>query len=229
MTKLPAGMASALKNSGKRSSPLWEGPGSDGPNGGITQGLLQKWLVCPERARLYLLEGLAPVDDFNHRLSYGNMWHVCEEALAKGPDPTNKKGIFPWEAPLKGYCTELAKQYPFQQEQIIHWMNVCKVQFPIYVDFWSKHKDVTTRQPILQEVEFKVPYELPSGRAVILRGKWDSVDLVGKGKAKSIILKENKSKGDIDEVQIRRQLTWDIQVMMYLVALQKVMKGGVLL
>jgi len=107
-----------------------------------------------------------------------------------------------------------------QQEQIQHWYNVCKTQFPIYVDYWSKHPDVKNRTPLLQEQTFDVPYKLPSGRIVRLRGKWDSVDLIGKGKAASVYLQENKTKGAIIEEQLKRQLGFDLQVMIYLIALE---------
>lgn len=198
----------------KRSIPstVWEGPESNGPNGGITQSLLSRWLCCRERARLLLVNGLAPADMFNHRLEYGQMWHVCEEELADSSAFTG--------APLKNYCYNLCKQYPTQQSQIQHWYNVCKVQFPIYVKYWSKHPDVKQRTPLLQERVFCVPYSLPSKRIVYLRGKWDSVDLIGKGKTASVFLQENKTKGDIVEQQMKRQLQFDLQTMVYLTALQ---------
>jgi hypothetical protein len=47
------------------------------------------------------------------------------------------------------------------------------------------------------------------------------VDLIGKGKHAGIYLQENKTKGDIDEISMQRQLTFDLQTMMYMVALQE--------
>jgi hypothetical protein len=44
--------------------------------------------------------------------------------------------------------------------------------------------------------------------------------MIGKGKSAGIYLQENKSKGDIDEPQLKRQLQFDIQTGTYLVALQ---------
>jgi hypothetical protein len=122
---------------------------------------------------------------------------------------------------LKQYASRLCQQYPLQQEQIRHWYNVCKTQFPLYVKYWAKHPDVKERTPLLQEQVFDVPYKLPSGRVVRLRGKWDSVDLNGKGKNATVYLQENKSKGDIDEQQLKRQLGFDLQTMIYHIALCK--------
>jgi hypothetical protein len=191
--------------------PLWTGPNGTGPNGGVTQGLLGRWLVCRERARIHLIEGLRPPEQFNRALHYGQMWHMCEESLAAGVDH---------ERPLTDYCRQLCRQFPLQQTEVTKWYRVCQVQFPEYVKWWAAHPDVTGRTPLLQEAKFDVPYTLPSGRKVRLRGKWDSVDLVDS----SIWLKENKSKADVDEPLMMRMLTsgFEIQTMLYLTALMEV-------
>lgn len=199
-----------IKTTPKTSKPLWDGPESDSAMGGITFSLLSRVLVCKERARLLLVDGIKAADDFNPRIEYGNMWHVCEEALAKDS---------PWAIKLKTYCQELVKKYQPQQEQVQHWYKVCQAQFPHYVDWWAKHEDVKARTPVYQEKVFKVPYELQSGRTVYLRGKFDSVDIIGKGKDRGVYLQENKTKSDIDQPSLMCQLTFDLQTMMYLVAL----------
>lgn len=200
-------LSSNLEKLKYEQEPLWEGPSSDGPNGGITQSMLNQFLVCRERFRVKYVLGLQPVDQFNHRLEYGSMWHCCEQSLAA-------KDTDPWEK-LDLYVSKLCERYPLQQADIIHWYNICKLQFPIYVDYWAKHPDVINRKPLLQEEVFNVPYKLPSGRMVRLRGKFDSVDLIDGG----IWLQENKTKGDIDAQLLQRQLSFDLQTGVYLVAL----------
>lgn len=139
------------------------------------------------------------------------MWHVCEEALAGGKD---------WAAPLKAYASGLLSAHPNSREQVQHWYDVCRTQFPVYAEYWAKNDHVVARTPLLQEQVFDVPYRLPgSGRTVRLRGKWDSVDLVGKGRAAAVYLQENKTKGEVDPVAVQTQLSNDMQTMMYLVAL----------
>lgn len=145
---------------------VWRGPSEDG----ITFSLLSRFLVCRERFRYLVVEGLKPADRFNHRLEFGQLWHTCEEALAAGVD---------WKYHLQVYAFNLARRYPMDQGEVHKWYEVCKLQFPIYLDYWRKHPDVTSRQNLLKEQVFDVPYKLPSGRTVRLRGKWDSVDLVG--------------------------------------------------
>lgn len=203
-----------------KDQPLWKGPCSSAPNGGITQSMIGDWLVCRERFRIKYILGLQPADAFNHRIEYGSMWHACEEELAKCKLGTKATG---WVRALNLYAKSLCQRYKTQQEQVQHWYNVVRVAFPAYVKYWAKHKDVQQRTPLLQEQVFCVPYELPSGRKVYLRGKWDSVDLIGKGKKAVILLQENKSKGDIIEEQLKRQLSsgFQLQTMTYLVALQR--------
>jgi hypothetical protein len=192
----------------KRKEPLWKGPEVDG----ITYSMLANFLGCRERSRIKYIEGLQTLQTFSHKLEYGNMWHVCEEALA---------GKENWLEALRAYCTELAEKYKFQQPQIGHWYQVCKGQFTLYVDYWRKHPDVKNRKPLMQEEVFDVEYKLPSSRKVRMRGKFDSVDLIGKG----IWLQENKAKGNPDETKITRQMRMDLQTMMYLVALEELNLG----
>src|SRR5208283_5367331 len=100
----------------RKSEPaLWRGPCAEGPNAGVSQSLLSLWLVCRERFRIKYIEGLQPPDAFNHRIEYGSMWHVCEEALAKSA--VWKPGDALWTKPLQDYCGGLRRQYPMQQEQ----------------------------------------------------------------------------------------------------------------
>ncbi len=196
--------ANAKKCPQRRKEPLWKGPEEDG----ITQSMISGFLECRERFRLRNIVGLKEADRFNHHPEYGSMWHICEERQVD------------WAERLLTYVRGLCKKYPLAQEQINHWYQVCQVQFPIYVKYWEKHKDTRQRTSLLQEQTFNVPYTLPSGRVVKLRGRWDSVDLIGKGKNSGVYLQENKTKGDIKEEQLKKQLGFDLQTMFYLVALQ---------
>jgi len=204
---MPALAKKLKKIQEERERPLWEGPSSSGPNGGITQSMLNQFLVCRERFRIRYVLGLQPPDDFNKAIEFGSLWHCAEEGLAA-------KDKDPWER-LDNYLHELITRYPLKQADIIHWYEIVKLQFPIYVKHWAEHDDVRNRTPLLQEEVFNVPYTLPSGRTVNLRGKFDSVDLIDKG----IWLQENKTKGDIDVEMLQRNLSFDLQTGFYLVAL----------
>jgi hypothetical protein len=117
------------------------------------------------------------------------------------------------------YEEMLSSRFPLQRQEIAEWAGKCAALFPKYVERWAAHPDVAARKPLLAEQAFDVPYRLPSGRVVRLRGKWDSVDLVGEGKSVGMWLQENKTKSGIDQVKIVRQLSYDLQTMFYLIAL----------
>ena len=189
-------------------NPLWTGPCAEGPLGGITQSMLVRFLSCRERFRIKYVMGLEPHPKWNHRIGYGNMWHVCEEHHAARN---------PWNMELTRHVNEQLRLYPLQRDEITKWYRVCQVQFQEYIKYWADHTDVVNCKPLMQEQVFDVPYALPSGRVVRLRGKFDSVDLIDGG----VWLQENKTKGDIDKVQVERQLKFDLQTMVYLIALDE--------
>ena len=187
--------------------------------------MLVRFLSCRERFRLRYILGLEPHDKWVKTLGYGNMWHVCEEAHA-GHDIVAAKGIAGavladnlWKAKLLDHTNQQFVKYPFQREEIEKWYRVCMVQFPEYIKYWSEHSDVKNRIPLEQEQVFDVAYTLPSGRVVRLRGKRDSTDLI-QDELPGVWLQENKSKGDIDKEDVERQLKFDLQTMIYLIALR---------
>ncbi len=186
--------------------PVWKGPEVDG----ITFSLLSRFLVCRERFRCLVVEGLKPAEGFNAKIEFGNMWHACEEAHARGAV---------WYDELSRCASDLSNKYMMDREKIAHWTQVTEAMFPRYVDYWLKHPDVVSRTPLLEEESFSVDYDLPSGRTVKLRGKWDSVDLVGVPKKVTIWNQENKTKSSIDQTKLNRQLTFDLQTMIYVVAM----------
>ncbi len=202
-----------------QTEPLWQGPSGAGPNGGITQSMLCRWLVCRERFKVHYVMGLQQARGWNHLTGYGSMWHVCEEAFAAG-------GTDIGEA-LYAYCQKEKAKYPMDRAKIDEWAVVCAMQFPEYAAHWQRNADVVARTPLMQEQVFDMPYPLPSGRTVRLRGMFDSVDLIdahqdedGQSFPKGVWLTENKTKGDVDRRQLERQLKFDLQTMLYLTALE---------
>ncbi len=209
--------------------PLWPGPGGEGPQGGISQSLLGRFLACRARAKVHLIDGWQGPDAFKPALEYGNLWHCCEEANEMWEATNTKRG---WRAALKAHITELANKYPMDREKISHWYSLCEEEYAIYLDYWQEEGEIVGREPLLREQNFDVPYTLPSGRKVRLRGKWDGLDLIetpkmtASGKRipnateKGLYLYENKTKSQIDAPKLQKQLSFDLQTMFYLVALQ---------
>lgn len=174
-----------------------------------------RYLTCPERFRLLVVDGLRPPERFVAPIEFGNMWHTCEEALAGFDDKERDLTAAVVDDALTKYVKSLMNKFPHDRDEVAQWYDKCRALFPLYVEHWSRHPDVAARTPLLSEQAFDVPYCLPSGRAVRLRGKWDSVDLVDG----AVWLQENKTKSGIDRQAITRQLTFDLQTMIYVVAL----------
>lgn len=195
----------------RKRGPLWAGPCGEGALGGVTQSMIGRYLSCPERFRIYAVEGLQPADSFSAPLEFGNLWHACEEAVAMNED---------WQPALHKYAMGLYERHAMNRDKVDHWYSMCKAMFPIYVKHWSEHDDMKQRVPLMSEQVFDVPYKLPSGRVVRLRGKFDSVDLVEGGPNAGVWLMENKTKSSIDKQKLQRQLTYDIQTMLYIIALK---------
>jgi hypothetical protein len=190
-----------------RGVPLWRGPIVDG----VTYSLLSRFLVDRERFRVLVVEGLQPRPVFDPATTFGSFWHTCEEAHASG--------VRDWAYNLCNHVQLVCRHHPTAQDHIDHWFLVCKTLFPLYVEHWGKHPDTLSRTPVLEEQVFSMPYHLPSGTIVRLRGKFDSVDSVGAGPQKHLMLQENKTKGRLDQGMITRQLNFDLQTMLYVVAL----------
>jgi len=171
--------------------------------------MLNSYLACKARFGIKYLEGIRPFKKFSSRIEYGQMWHVCEEAHA-ALDVS-------WPSKLRDYCGELKVKHPYDRDEIEKWRNVCQLQFQEYVNFWSKHQGIDGEVPFLQEQVFDVPYTLPSGRVVRLRGKYDSVG----SRTHGLVLQENKTKSEIDVIALMRQLKFDLQTMLYAVTLRE--------
>lgn len=206
-----------------KAEPVWAGPESDADNGGITFSLLTKFMEDPERFRLHAIQGVKLKDSFNHKIEYGNFLHICEEHKDSPRVCHKTVWMDRWECELGKYRDKLCLKYPNQREEINKWHDVCEIQFPIYLNYWKSHPDMLARKHLFSEQTFCVPHLLPSGRTIYLRGKWDSGDLVGKNKPK-VFLQENKAKGRVDVLQLQRQLTFDAQTMIYVVALSNKLK-----
>lgn len=194
-----------------RTETVWRGPEKDG----ITVSLLNRFLCCRERFRALVVDGYRPKDEFVPAIEFGNLWHQCEETHAKFD-----LGHEEWQTSLMMHKEVLCNKFKVQRAEIEEWYDKCRVMFPIYLDYWKTPESGC--KPLLAEQVFDVPYKIPDGRVVRLRGKWDRVDLVTKYGGAGLRLRDNKTKSRIDQDALSRQLTFDIQMMLYLVALQQV-------
>lgn len=221
--------------------PLWKGPIEDG----ITFSLLSDFLVCRERFRLQVVEGLKEDEGFNVPLEYGNYWHEMEEAYYSAPPARCSTPLDAAYHAAARYRLRLLQRYPADQVEIDKWFSICKYQFEQYVRYWSEHPD-ENRHTILTEKAFRVPYKLPSGRTITLRGKFDAVFTTTLTKREwlaldpslppdkhnpkrppiAIFIQENKGKGRIDEDGILHTVSQNLQTMIYQTALAHFYEPG---
>jgi hypothetical protein len=214
---------SVSESAGKPFIP-WTGPSGDGPNGGVTQGLIGKFIFCRDRFRVRVFEGWETRAGFSAPIEYGCYWHAAEEAYKTDPKKPHK-----WLEAILAYRDVLLNKYPMDRPAVNHWFSICSAQVPVYVDHWAKHPEEVTRVRLMPEQCFDVPYTLPySKRTIRLRGRWDSIDLVSAltKLAKhtpadaGIWLQENKTKSQINHAELQQQLKFDLQTMLYIIALR---------
>jgi hypothetical protein len=190
----------------KKIKSLWKGPYIEG----VSQSMLGSFILCRERFRVQNVLGWGPPDQLCVPIEYGSMWHLCKEKYLEGKD---------YEEPLKKLAQKLIKKYKIKQIEIAKWYAICRIQFPIYLQYWKDRK--SKYHPLSAEEKFVVPYTLPSGRIVILRGKRDGVFADSKSKKSNIYLMENKTKSSIDKDALNKQLMFDMQTMIYLITLKE--------
>lgn len=193
-------LSSSLKKLNTKNPIAWKGPIEEG----ISQSLIQNYICFKERFRLRTIMGLKREDTFNPPMEFGNMWHICEEFF---PDD--------FEKPLARYATKLCKRFPTKQADINKWFRICKIHFPLYVEYYKSEDK--NRKYIFREQKVKVKFELPSGRVVTLRGMIDG----GFIQDKAIWVQENKARGEMDEEKTIKQLSMDLQTLTYRVMFEE--------
>lgn len=223
---LPGGIPLARLFGKKSSEPLWKGPEVTG----ITFSLLCKFLECRHRFWLRTICGLRPKEGWKYAMYYGSMFHECEEAYEAGRC---------WMTALEKYGQKTKLEFPESQKDIHKWQTLCALQFPIYVAHWKNDQNTRGIKSAIQEQKFNHVHRItrvwPQFRLsnmstgpitstwnVILKGKIDSAYL----QLKEHWLKENKTKGDIDEGGISTTLRTNLQAMLYHVALPKLLPGA---
>lgn len=200
------------RRSTARPGPVWEGPCGHGPNGGVTQSLVSRFLTCRARFNAQFVDGWRTPDYYNGRMEFGNLWHAAEEH----PDG--------WQAAMQAEAVRQAKRYPLDRDAVNQSYALCRMLF----EEWQAYRQTLNEKPavpVWREKVFDVPYTLPDGTVVRLRGKMDGGDRIGP----DVWLNEHKTRSQLDRADTERQLTFDLQTMFYLTALhaQKVYPAGV--
>ena len=196
----------------KRKQPThWTGP----EKYGISFSHLNRFLECPERMYIYSMEGLAEDQEYNFAREYGTLFHGAEEFHSMGKN--YRKGVD--EAAL-----QLREQYPTATDEIVDAAAWAKLQYGEYLRHYAASRERKKRNYVLAERRFRVPYSLPCGRTVYLRGIIDGGYTFQEGNRTRFYIQENKTKGKIYEQGITKGLTRDMQSMFYVLVARK-LKG----
>lgn len=185
---------------------------------GLSYSLLSKWLDCRERARLHIIERIEE-SGRKDALDFGNISHDMLEWKGKGKtlrtiQTTHRQKV---RETVKQLTSSYAKEYQLTADLALG-------VFQKYIEHWGPAKG---ERELASETCFVTPYRLPSGRTIPLRGKIDSLMEILKGKQKQLWVQDHKTKGKIDVDTIAANLHKDLQVMMYIIAVESLTKKEV--
>ena len=174
-------------------NPAWKGPLEDG----VTQSLLNKFLVCPYRFYLYAILGLEEKKPPEPNLIWGDTAHKGLELLIEIPELSCNFTQEIWDY-LDSSIDEHLKQYvPFPAT----FPYSIKRMLRLYDDSYKE------KQPLVTEEKFKIPWSTRRNH-VSLRGKLDGVNYR--------LIAEHKCKGTWDAQQIEAEIPVDLQIHMYI-------------
>ena len=172
---------------------------------GISYSLLSKFIVCRERFRLRVVEGLKHRGS-NDAMDFGTVFHKAVELSAQGKSRTA----------IQRHFNNLQRKESRKKHKTYDPIRCKLVSMMVdhYKAYWT---DVLKEiQYFESEQVFQVPFKTSTGHIVPINGKRDE----GYIKDKKIWLQENKTKTQINETQIVETLPFMLQPMIYLTSFQ---------
>jgi hypothetical protein len=188
---------------------------------GVTQGLLQRFLGCPERHRLTMNEGLT-TGRGSGALAFGNIVHNALDRVYTYQKDTG------YRAAVKGvldlmYERDMEKfrlfppSDPNAQQDLEDNYALAEPVLEAYFEHWEE--DLSRYKWLALERKFSVNYSARQRlqreiEDIPLRGKRDGDLRIGKG----LWLFETKTKGQVEEDNIIDMIPLDLQVNLYLLS-----------
>lgn len=186
---------------------------------GLTQSFLAAWLECREKAKLAYLEGWRSSGP-SRALDFGTMVHnaldMCYSRAMQKKKPTNKTIKNAIIRTSKAWKKEHPRASLQERQDFERWKGTAQILLEEYFRFYED--DFREMQWESLEEVFSVKH----GK-VPIRGKFDGVFRL----KKKLWLFETKTKSRIDEDFILTQLPMDLQVNVYVWALEKLRKEPV--
>lgn len=187
---------------------------------GITNSLLQRWIICRHRFWLYAIAGLEERRSFDHKIFFGDCMHIGHEGHAQARKTGHPEPDSAAEEKMDQYISrELARWGgdSIAQNEIPFWGKIAKAMLRMYSKTHARH--LKRIIPVEQESKFKVKYHLPSGRFIFLRGKRDGIYRLSR-RSGNMILEEYKHRGSrhLPDEHSTPNLAYDLQTGLYVVA-----------
>ena len=211
------------KKTKPRVDPLWT------LEQGVTYSQLSSFITCRHRFHIGKVQGWKP-KGFSLPLEFGNIFHLLVEAQDRGI-PMDRMHMI-----ADNYVNHKIDSHPDFDAETIKELGmmgaVANVTFQQYAKHWERNYSFNLESNgkqilhyekdfdwIGKETEFKVPYTLPTGQKILLRGKQDGKFKVHR-KTPGNWLFETKTKGDVDVSGITAGLHKDMQTGLYLTAME---------
>ena len=169
---------------------------------GVSQSLLNRFLGCRERFRLYAVEGMREGGS-RDQMDFGTYFHDLLENYSRNPNHSAEAIILMTQKSVNSRCPNLSHEL----------RQVCETIFNRYVWYFSE----TKYHYVDQEAVFDVNYAVPGYRTIRLRGRFDEIILRPDG---TIWIQENKTKEKINAEQLVSTIPLNLQTMLYAVAAQ---------
>lgn len=184
---------------------------------GVSQSLLQKFVVCTDRFHKATVRGMRETNR-KEAMEYGSIFHKLIELGATMPNYTRAK--------LMTYMTDyLRRRYPSQESELLG--RIAIAQYFKYREWYQKKpkykyveaEPVFNQSYPLPSVSFEpneeIRIKIPAGIKIPLRGRIDGV-IENNG----MWIEENKTKSRVDLTVLQDTIHANIQVMFYTVCSQ---------
>ncbi len=186
---------------------------------GISQSMIALFALCPQKAHWSLIEGLKKDSTFDKALDFGNFFH---DVLDKVYTTMMEKDFKLMMVLDRTYRETKARMQAsgtdtktLQEFEITYGM--CRTLLVRYFEKWES-QDKQIKWEALEQV-FAVPYKLRDGTTIELKGKFDGVFRDNKNR---LWLFETKTKSMIAGNMIMETMSYNLQVMIYMKAIQAV-------
>ncbi len=197
---------------------------------GVTQSIIGRYLSCPEKVHLGMEERLGAMRTTG-ALSFGSLVHEALDWLYTGFMKNHTKGV---ALNLKAVSADLAvwmKEKLAEDRRILQEagaateatelsleenFGMAEIVLNAYFRRWTR--DYDHYEWLALEKEFCVPYVMPSGNIIPVRGKIDGVMRI----RDKLWLFETKTKARIEDEAIVSKLNFDLQVLLYMWAMQRI-------